>query len=534
MSDAQENAAIQFYTVCFPEYDSWGLFHGRLYQVRRDFFETRLASQETTTEFSEGMPAKYSHAISRWGMRWKKKLGGRLREMSCFDAAGSAILFQDNEGCAYAKQVFGRDHNWLRSEYYKKGDPALRVRFSLRGDPAGNTVTLKEHRDGEEPILTQLVARPFLPGTVEQSLLNAKLGEPRVCAATSRGDFCYYDAATAQRYDELLARFNDGRESLAPAWKQDPLLPGSVEPDWYRETPPDPAAQQEDLTPLEQLGSLRGRLLEGDGGALASPFALDDKDLERDLWVEDLLVSDHRKPEEEPDDFLAAGKPHQEPPAEERYAARREVFRLEAPVQEEPQGWDFSQIPTEPTEDVREIIDIIERIETEHPAPKKEPAKPPAVEVELHRTFPRGELPQRYTVAGKTLHSGVIHAAELFQKPAKAPPAAGARRIVVSAQDGGFCLSQVLDRLSRGVGIAYSAQDGTIFVGNWKNNIPTGEGKAFDQHGNLRYSGGWKEGKRHGAGTEFAPDGSVLFTGQWRDDKRCTAAPDSCPVPPRF
>ena len=138
MSDQNERFMIQFYTVCFPEYDSWSMFHGRLYQVRRDFFETRLSSQETITEFSEGMPAKYSHSISRWGMRWKKKLAGKLREYSCFysDAAVPSLC-RMRKPAADGKVVFGGDLNWRRSYYYEKGTAAVKVRFLPTGKSGG-------------------------------------------------------------------------------------------------------------------------------------------------------------------------------------------------------------------------------------------------------------------------------------------------------------------------------------------------------------------------------------------------------------
>lgn len=582
MSDQNERFMIQFYTVCFPEYDSWSMFHGRLYQVRRDFFETRLSSQETITEFSEGMPAKYSHSISRWGMRWKKKLAGKLREYSCFDSDGSAIIMQDEEARPYGKVVFGGDLNWRRSYYYEKGTSAVKVRFLLTGNPEDNTITLTEYFDGEEPVSTRMVPRPFLQGTVEQSLINSKLGDPRICAATNQGDFCYYHEDLADRYDQWMERIQAGKESLMPAWKQENRLPGSVEPDWYQEQ--DRRFDQKEpvraLPPLEELGSLRSELFpmesmeNADDREVIDSFSLEDSDLSRDRWVEELLHDDivtddpmdseleqrHLCMEESEEDFFTVGQtkdslepeePTEETPilrqngaAGESYAANREVFHVDVSPKEneELENESFASCENEPDEDVQEIIEIIENIETAHPdsiqedVPQQETpewAQEERIkEVDSKEVFSEGKLPERYTVAGKTLHSGVVRASDLFKKAEDTdlskpkeeshpifPSITAAKRIVISAEESYYYFGKVIDGLRQGRGRTQTQDGNTAYEGNYRNDMRDGFGTYYYKSGQICYTGQWRENQRDGVGVSFQPDDASIHIGRWRNDQ---------------
>lgn len=573
MSEQNEKNPIQFYTVCFPEYDSWTIFHGRLYQVRRDFFESRLSSQETVVDFSEGIPAKYSHSISRWGMRWKKKLDGQLREYSCFDPCGSAIMFQDSELRAYGKIVFGKDLNWLRSYYYEKGDPSgkpEKVRFELSGNPLDNTITLTEYTEGEEPVTTRMLARPFFPGTVEQSLLNSKLGEPRICAATDQGDFCYYHEDLADRYDQWAARLREGKEPLGPAWNTDRRLPGSTEPDWYQEQDHERAETGgSDLPPLEQLGSLHSQLFAPDPETcgeedtpLCEPFSFGEDGDGHDHWVEEMLTFEEepaRRVQEnhlgEPgdlDDFVAAG---QTPPASDpqRYSANREVFHVE--VSPEPVA-----------EDVQELMGMIDDMETTHAETPKAPElqillpgeeEPKAVsgpagiqDVDTRGMFPEGPMPARYTVAGKKRNSNIVRAADLFRKnegpketpcdpdePPVFPAITAAKRIVISAQESQCYFGKVVRGLRHGHGHPQPSDGqapgdkkegyGTYYYKSGKichteagtlepqtDTIRMGRWRQGEPEG----SGKTESGERQGAGIAYSAEDGTVFVGKWKNN----------------
>lgn len=555
MSEQNEKNPIQFYTVCFPEYDSWTIFHGRLYQVRRDFFQSRLASQETIVDFSEGMPAKYTHSISRWGMRWKKKLDGQLREYSCFDPCGSAIIFQDSELRAYGKIVFGKDLNWLRSYYYEKGDTSgspEKVRFELSGNPADNTITLTEYMDGQEPVTTRMLARPFFPGTVEQSLLNSKFGEPRICAATDQGDFCYYQEDLADRYDQWVARVHEGKEPLGPAWNADRELPANLEPDWYQEQ--DHQRKEEpgfsNLPPLEQLGSLRTQLFEPDletegcdGAPVCEPFSLEEES--QDHWVEEMFPckepsdpENHFIQQKELDDFVAAGHPTPELDPQ-CYSANRELFHVEVPTEE----------PSEPVaQDVQEIMGMIDHMETT----QKETAKAPELqillpiqeetlpetngteiqEVDSRGMFPEGPMPARYTVAGKKRNSNVLRASDLFRKtdvPKEAacgpdetpmfPAITAAKRIVISAQESYYYFGKVVNGLRNGHGRTQTPDGQTAYEGHYRDDMRDGYGTYYYKSGKICYTGQWRDNQRDGIGVSFEPDKDSIQVGRWREDQ---------------
>lgn len=498
MSEQNQKKPIQFYTVCFPEYDSWTIFHGRLYQVRRDFFESRMASQESVVDYSEGMPAKYSHSISRWGMRWKKKLNGQLREYSCFDPSGSAIVFQDSESRAYGKIVFGKDLNWVCSYYYCKTDDSQKVRFQLIANPDDNTISLVDYSDSQGPVTTRMLPRPFLPGTVEQSLINSKLGEPRICAATNQGDFCYYHEDLADRYDQWMAQYSNRKDSLNPTWETDRLLPGTLEPDWYQEQErPAAGSAPSDLPPLEELGSLRAQLFQADAqagapdmAAMPEPFSLETEDAEQDRWVEEMSRWNQQyasnpadlapPPAQEPDGFSAAGS--QEPETEDAaladlhfelesgsYAASRELVHVEV----FPETAETTE-PEPVAQDVQEIMGMIDQMETSHPEPEPVPApapqpestKEPSIqEVHTRGIFAEGAMPTRYTVAGKKRNSSIVRATDLFRKPEESltplrepeeapitPEITSAKRIVISAQETNSYFWKVVNGLRSGDG----------------------------------------------------------------------------------
>ena len=89
--------------------------------------------------------------------------------------------------------------------------------FLLTGNPEDNTITLTKIFDGEEPVSTRMVPRPFLQGTVEQSLINSKFRGSLDFVPPPTRVISYYHEDLADRYDQWMERIRGRKKKTSDA-----------------------------------------------------------------------------------------------------------------------------------------------------------------------------------------------------------------------------------------------------------------------------------------------------------------------------
>ncbi len=541
MDKLNQDSPLFFYMVSCPKYDSSQLLHGRLSEVRRYYFESSIASQESVTDYSEGLPVKYSHSISRWGLRWKKKVDGVLRERSCFDPAGVGIQMYTVDGFLYGKMVFGKDLNWLKTSYYEKGASSQTPSLEIERDPQDTALILTEYEEGEKKT-TRLQACACVVGSPQHSVLRDRLGPPMAYAATNQGDFCYYPARKAREYRRFLDALESGQEMPRPVWKETEVLSYADGEEWEPSSvslqsgqKQAQAASGKDLPPLEELGSLHLRLLEPEEtGPVAEPFALEGGWDPPASWEEDIASFSSGQQDSEPVLPQTEGfPPLEETKAEpsDRYAANRELFHVDTPAadgseeisaQRETLCRGIPRTPEPPDPDIREIIEIIEDMEEQPEMPEPRVLPP---------LSPDGSAASRYTVAGKKRNSEVVHASpELFRKtlyesfgPAK-PDApmdmtiTAAKRIVVSAEESYLYFGKIINGLRHGRGRTQGPDGMTSYEGEYRKDKRHGFGAYYYKSGKLCYAGEWNENLRDGVGVSFHPTEDGIHVGRWDQD----------------
>ena len=110
--------------------------------------------------------------------------------------------------------------------------------------------------------------------------------------------------------------------------------------------------------------------------------------------------------------------------------------------------------------------------------------------------FSEGKSPERYTVAGKTLHSGAVRVSDLFKKAEDTdlskpkeeshpifPSITAAKRIVISAEESYNHFGKVIDGLRQGRGRTQTQDGNTAYEGNYRNDMRMDLGTYYYKSG---------------------------------------------------
>ena len=202
-----------FYTVCLKKRDSFTLFHGLLYEVRRNFFDTSRKSKNKVIDSSAGIETHCSYAISRRNFKWKKKYDRKILELTQSWSEGYCILTYNLSGTLASKASYDRQHIWKNTSYFAEDD-AERPQIMLEPLADCNGICMQEYNAiiGKYS-KTEFYGCPIYVGTAQQSMVNSVAGEPQLCAATSFGDFCYCTQQELELRQTVAAEVESGSRS---------------------------------------------------------------------------------------------------------------------------------------------------------------------------------------------------------------------------------------------------------------------------------------------------------------------------------
>lgn len=219
MSESLLNKDV--YCVCFTERDGTDILSDEFAQMRRDFFEggQKPVKINLKDDVISGFNARLKGKLKKNKLSWKRTAGKMVTEESFPYNGGHAIIKRDYFGVVNGKIYFDKNHLWIKSEYFSSSNQsAAQVIFKPTA-----TLNCVERFDyvPERQVYesTVLYPAPYMPGTAEQSIINANYGEPRLIVSTKDGLFCYCEKENALKREKALEEIKDGTIVLMPAWE---------------------------------------------------------------------------------------------------------------------------------------------------------------------------------------------------------------------------------------------------------------------------------------------------------------------------
>lgn len=505
------------YWVCFPERDGLDSLQGEFAEARKKHFTSGRKTVRTgKNEIVKGFDGKLQGRLGRRSLYWKKTAGkaaGRITLEESFELkTGPVLVRRDFRNIIVSRVFFDREQRWIRSEYYEPWDP-VNARVIFRPSEASDTIErLDREPDGKPSRSTELYPIPYLAGTAEQSILNARFGEPHLVLNTAEGQFCYCTKREAEARKKALEEIKDGTIVLMPAWE---VKGGSLTKD---------AGEEEagvTFTSLEEYARIEAPEVSG------APEA------EHSL---------------QPVEETPAGLPPQ-PETEEFSPESTEPSPASREAGSESEGAGEDKPSSE--ESPESVAENGEKSagEAEEAADVTEPGSGP--DYSLIRDGKQAQQPgalaayegeyqdgRREGFGAYHYKNGTLSYAGFWKNDRKDGLGVSFRESdhalhIAKWENGrpGSFVSlfdtegnlryggRIEDGQKQGAGVSFNQADGTVFVGKWLDGQPTGMGSSFDREGNLLYYGGWKDGKRSGHGTEFDKNGGIVFDGEWKDGK---------------
>ncbi len=499
--------ARDIYSVCFPKRDGLDSLRGELAAARKKFLTGGKKTVKVgKAEVIRGFEGKLQGKLARRGFYWKKVAGKVALEESFERKNGYVLVRRDFRGTIFSRVYFDKNHLWVKSEYFEPQNPREAQIILKPRDTSDLIERFDREPDGTRYRSVELYPLPYLEASAEQSVLNARFGEPGLIVSTKEGEFCYCPKKEAQKRLRALDDIKNGTIMLMPAWEvKNGLLSGEN-------------SRQEDrvaFPSLEEYARIQpGQDILPEAPAPAVPS----------------LSSQEEEftPEQEPAPVLQdkpAACPEDLPAAEETETAG-----------------------ADPLDEM--ILEAARKAAQQTPAaPEPQPGAAPAQggvngrsrsEQRNGLTAYEGEyrdgrregFGSSYDRKGNLCYAGswkndkkdglgvsfrdTDHALHIANWENGRPGGF----VSLFDKDGNLRYGgRIENGKKEGVGISFHQSDGSVFVGKWKNGQPTGLGSSFDREGNLVYYGGWKDGKRNGHGTEFDGNGGIIYDGEWKDGK---------------
>ena len=224
-----EQTAIPFYyTVRLAPRDPAEMLHGALYDLRRAYYESGKRGRVSSHSAYNGFPCHTQGFLSRHNLKWQRRIGHQIREEAFRFEKGHALLLRNEQGALIGRIVYGAEQQWLRSAYLIPGQAEPQV--VLQPGPEPGTLQMLTRTNSGSFQKKTLYPAPFSPGTLVQSMVNAKYGEPDVTASTSQGDFCYTSRDESEKRALLLRQITSGTVSAMPQWQGEVSQPEAPHP----------------------------------------------------------------------------------------------------------------------------------------------------------------------------------------------------------------------------------------------------------------------------------------------------------------
>lgn len=210
--------ATNVYAACFTPHDSLEILSSDLYEMRKTFFTEQKPVRINKKGIVNGLDGKLTGKLTKRSFHWKRTSGHIAIEESYDNNGGYMIVMRNYNNVITGKVFFDRNHMWIKSEY---SDTPFSSIASILFKPVeiSHAVERFDYNMAEKHYKsTILYPVPYLYATAQQSLINAKFGEPQFILATEKGIFGYCEEADAKKRNAELKLMEDGSVILMPAW----------------------------------------------------------------------------------------------------------------------------------------------------------------------------------------------------------------------------------------------------------------------------------------------------------------------------
>lgn len=523
--------ARDVYGVCFPERDNLDTLQSELAAARRKFFTRgKRTVRVGKSEIIKGFDGKLHGKMTRHGLYWKKAVGKISLEEAFDQKNGYSVVYRDLRGIITSRVFYDRNQLWIKSEYYEPWDSG-NAQIIFKPRDAFDVIERFDREDDRKHYRsTELHPLPYLSGTAEQSIVNARFGDPMLIVSTAEGEFCYCPKKEAQARKVALEEIKDGTIMLMPAWEiKDGSLanePGEEETnltftsleEYAKVEPGQEAPAEAASTPLSSLPS-----------PPENEEAEEFQEVEQ-AQEEELSQTDQEEAGQEETIQEQEAAPEQESPREEESAPEEAEQEKSEPEKTE----EAEEEPAETSTSGEEALVL--RDASDQPHYEIQNGQLVSAETAVYR----GEYldGKREGFGSHFYKSGALSYAGFWKDDKRDGLGVSFREsdhalhiakwengkpgsfVSLFDKDGNLRYGgHMVDGKKQGAGVSFRQDDGTIFVGKWEDGEPLGLGSSFDKDGNLLYYGQWKDGKRNGHGTEFDPSGAIIFDGEWKDDQ---------------
>ena len=212
-----------FYSIYFPGKDNAVLFHGPLYQARKQFFEEQRASRLRGSAYIAGLETVYAGALGRKRLKWELRSGKIALEKAYPQKNGYSIVVRNLNGSILSKSTYSNSHIWLKTAYFSEGNPTRPIAVVSPAEESNGILLTEYDRTRRGYQKGPLYACPTEMGTRINSYLNAVVGEPCFYANYGGIDYCYYrEELAAEKRKVLLAEILEGKVDAIPTWEPEP------------------------------------------------------------------------------------------------------------------------------------------------------------------------------------------------------------------------------------------------------------------------------------------------------------------------
>lgn len=301
------------YCVYFTEVDGPDLEMDELGILRKKYFEgeKKPVKVNLQNDVAKGFNGTLKGKMRRHSLYWKRTAGEVCTEESFSFNRGSAVIRRDYFGVLTSKIYFDREHNWVKSEYFKPTNPTNSY-VMFKPTASLNCIERFDYDvESQRYIVEVLYPSPYLPGSAEQSVINAKLGDPPLVVSTEEGIFCYSNKEDATEREKSIKEIKNGTIVLMPAWEvKEGKLQGNetIEDASYTQAP----NAEVEFSSLNAIAEIKEKF--DDVEAFINSFDIDDIDeaveAETTAALNDENASEEGTPEAETEEAKAATDGH--------------------------------------------------------------------------------------------------------------------------------------------------------------------------------------------------------------------------------
>lgn len=540
MANAIQNSLINknIYYICCTRWESPENAWGELSTARRNFFSMGRKPVKIKEHGEHlGYSSQTSGSIRPRSFKWKKSVGKLRIEEAFYIGKAFVVVRRDLNGSICGKIHFDRDLRWIKTEYFSPED-YLSARTILKPRESSDGLELFTYDISKKRYESQILYPvPYARGSQEQSLLNAKYGEPLILAAMEEGEFSYCPKDEQKKIIKELS-----------AIEKDSLLKEPTEAEKEEELPKDDEPEADFISLYEAAAKTMG-VDEAEAQPVSitkeKPAPEQEPELKEEPQPKDeeaLQLAEPTVQKQECIKKAESAEPAQSEAVEEAVISSADLIlertmdeQAEDAIEAEPQNDAFiseSELALGIVED-GEKFNYTGRLMCGKRQGRGRTDQPGGLTVfdGNYMDGLRQGFGSVYSLNGKLNYAGFWNGDQKEGGGVSFRDSDHAMN--VGSWSGGKPMEwrALFDPKGRlkyfgricggnktGAGVTLRQED-RLFVGKYSGDSEPAEGALFDKNGNLMYSGGWKNGMRHGQGVEFDADGQLVYCGMWHEDK---------------